>query len=148
MTEMDEIMLWEDCTYDKEGYQQLEGVDVESTKDFRNCLLEFDQHEDLEERVPDETEKSYGLNTNELFFMAGYTSLNTFMKSEENEYLSFEGITREQNQNFVTRKEEILLSHKDNQCLNWFSCDTEIKEIVVVEDKEEHFDVVFDDFEE
>ena len=41
-----------------------------------------------------------------------------------------------------------MLSHKDNQCLNCFSCDTRRKEIVVVEDKEEHFDVVFDDFEE
>ena len=40
-----------------------------------------------------------------------------------------------------------MLSHKDNQYLNCFSCDTEIKEIVVAKDKEEHFDVVFDDFE-
>ena len=45
-------------------------------------------------------------------------------------------------------KDEILLSHKDNQCLNYFSCDTRRKESVVAEDKEEHFDVVFDDFEE
>ena len=44
---MDEIMLWKDWTCDKEGNQHLEGVDVESTKYFRNCLLEIDQHEDL-----------------------------------------------------------------------------------------------------
>ena len=54
----------------------------------------------------------------------------------------------EQSHNFVMKEDEILLSHKDHQCLNCFSCDTRRKEIVIAEDKEEHFDVVFDDFEE
>ena len=86
--------------------------------------------------------------------IAGYTKekrgqlLNTVMKVEENKYFSFGSITMEHSQNSVMKEDEILLSHKDNQCLNCFSCDTRRKEIVVVEDKEEHFDVVFDDFEE
>ena len=69
------------------------------------------------------------------------------MKLEENEDICFGIINMEQSQNFVLKEDEILLSHKDNKCLNCFSCDTGMEEIVVAEDEEEHFDVVFDDFE-
>ena len=73
--------------------------------------------------------------------------LNTVMKLEENEDFSFGSITMQHRHNYVM-EDEILLSHKDNQCLIFFSCDTRMKDIVVAEDIEEHFDVVFDDFEE
>ena len=133
--------------------QQLEDVDVEFIKDLRNCLLESDQHEDLGEGAADETEKSYDLSTNELCLIIGYTKenrgqlFNTVMKLEENEDFSFGSITMQQRHNYVM-EDEILLSHKDNQCLDCFSYDTEMGEIVVAEDREEHFDVVFDDFGE
>ena len=57
------------------------------------------------------------------------------MKLEENEDFSFGSITIGHNHNYVIKENEILLYHKDNQYLNYFSCDTEIKEIVVAKDK-------------
>ena len=72
---------------------------------------------------------------------------NCLLESNQHEDLSFESMTIEHNQNFVTKKDDILSSHKDCQCLNCFSYDTGVEEIVVAEDKEEHFDIVFDDFE-
>jgi len=131
--------------------QQLEGekfeedVDVGSTKDLINCLLESYRHENLGERIPDETKKYYDLNANELFLIAGCTRenkgqlLNIVMKLEENEYFSFENITMEWNINFVVKEDDVLSSHKDNQCLNYFSCDTGMEELVVAENKEEMY---------
>ena len=72
---------------------------MEFIKDLRNCLLEFDQHEDLEEGVSEETKKSYGLSTNKLFLISDFTRenkgqlLNIVMKLEENEDFSFGSIT-------------------------------------------------------
>jgi len=89
-----------------------------------------------------------------LFLISDYTRenrgrlLNTIMKLEENEDFSFGGITMEQSQNYVMKEDEILLSHKDKKYLNCFSYDIGMEEIVVAEDKEEHFDVVFDDYDE
>ena len=83
------------------------------------------QHEYLEEGVPYETKKSYDSSTNELCLIAGYTKENTgqlfniVMKLEYEDF-SFGTVTMEQSQNSIMKEDEILLSHKDNQCLIFF----------------------------
>jgi ribosomal protein L29 len=135
-----------------------------------NYLERSYQHEDVLIEASDEAIEPYAFETDNLCIVAGYKndgvgkSFRIVMRIEKDERILLGGRKEEHNPNYVMKKDETRLSHKENQRRIHTQLANEIvegqfpKSIVAVEEElapesnqvkdiEKHLDIVLTDFE-